>query len=90
VTAELTAAGLAVALGDLALIIACWKSRTVLGGLLGTAGMPLVGFAIVRGASGGASVYSIATAALALAIGSVLYVLGQALERLLDDEHDVN
>ena len=89
-TAELTAAGLVVALGDLALIIACWKSRTVLGGLLGAAGMLLVVLAIVRGASATAGKYSIAIAALTVANGTVLYTLGQALERLLDDEHDAN
>lgn len=89
-SAVLTAAGLVVSLGALALILACWRSRTVLGGLLGAASMLLVVLAIVRGASATAGTYSIAIAALTLAIGTVLYTLGQALERLLDDEHDAN
>jgi hypothetical protein len=87
-TAELTAAGLVVAVGDLALIVACWRSRTVLGAVLGAAGMALAVFGVARGASGSASEYSIAIAAVTLVLGTALYIIGQALERLLDDEPD--
>jgi membrane-bound ClpP family serine protease len=87
-TAALTAAGLVVALGGLALIVACWKTRTVLGGVLGAAGMALAVFGVARGASGAASEYSIAIAAVTLTIGTALYIIGQALERLLGDEPD--
>ena len=87
-TAELTAASLVVALADLALIAACWKSRTVLGGVLGASGVALVVLSVAGDASGPARESSIAIAALTLVIGSVLYALGQALERLLDNQHD--
>jgi hypothetical protein len=87
-TAELTAAGLVVAVGGLALIVVCWKTRTVLGGLLGATGIVLVAFGVARGASRTAGEYSIGIAAVALLIGTVLYIIGQVLERLLDDEHD--
>jgi hypothetical protein len=87
-TAELTAAGLVVAVGDLALIVACWKTRTVLGGVLGAAGMALVLFTVARGASGSRSEYSIGIAAVTLVLGTALCVIGQALEHVLDDEPD--
>lgn len=66
------------------MIAACWTSRTVLGGALGATGIALVVLTLARVASGTAGSYSIAIAALALLIGTILYVLGQALERLLD------
>ena len=87
-TAELTAAGIVVALADLALIVACWKSRTVLGGVMGAAGLALVVLAVARVASGSASEYLIAIAAVTLVIGTTLYIIGQSLERLLDDQPD--
>jgi hypothetical protein len=87
-TAELTAAGVVVAVGDLALIVACWRTRTALGGALGAAGMALAVFGVASGASGLASEYSIAIAAVTLGLGTALYIIGQVLERLLDDEPD--
>lgn len=85
-TPVLTAAGLFVLAGDLSLIVACWKRRSVLGGVLGACGVPLVAFAIAAGPSRGASKHALLIAAIALVIGTALYGLGQALERLLDDE----
>jgi membrane-bound ClpP family serine protease len=87
-TAELTAAGLVVALGDIALIVASWKTRTALGGVLGVAGMVLAVYGVARGPSGTTGEYSIAIAAFTLVIGAALYIIGQTLERLLADEPD--
>jgi 4-hydroxybenzoate polyprenyltransferase len=86
--AALTAAALLIAIADLALVVACWKRRTVLGAVLGATGVPLVGVAIARGASRGAGEDSILIAGLMLGIGAVLYTLGRVLERALEDPDD--
>jgi hypothetical protein len=88
VTEALTVAGLAVAAGDVSLVVACWKRMSVLGGVLGACGIPLAALAIVTGPSRGAGKHALLIAAIALVIGTALYGLGQALERLLDDGPD--
>jgi divalent metal cation (Fe/Co/Zn/Cd) transporter len=65
------------------LLALSWRSRTVLGELLGAVGIPIVGFALVSGPSGD-SVAALVIAVVFLVIGSALYGLGQAFERLLD------
>ena len=82
----LIVAGVLIALGDVALVVTCWRSRTVLGGLLGAAGIPLVVFAAASGFDRGASKYALLGAGVAFAIGAALYGLGHVLERLLDEE----
>ena len=42
------AAGVVIALGNLLLLLICWKRRTALGGLLAAVGVALVAFAIAR------------------------------------------
>ena len=71
--AALTAAGLAVALGDLWLVVICWLRRSVLAGLLGAAGIPVVLFAIVDGPTrdSHAAVLLIAGIMLVVADGAV-------------------
>jgi hypothetical protein len=69
--AALTAVGVAIAAGDLWLVLTCWKRRSVLAGLLGAISMTTAVFAI---------------AAIALVIATALYGVGQALQRLLDEE----
>jgi hypothetical protein len=85
-TAALTAAGVAIAAGDLWLVLICWKRRSVLGGLLGAISMAIAVFAIVSGPSHGRGRGALAIAAIALVIATALYGLGQALQRLLDEE----
>jgi hypothetical protein len=65
------------------LLAISWRSRTVLGGLLGAAGIPIVGFTLVSGphADSGAA---LVIALVLLVVGSALYGLGQAFDRLLD------
>jgi divalent metal cation (Fe/Co/Zn/Cd) transporter len=65
------------------LLAISWRSRTVLGGLLGAAGIPIVGFALVSGPHGD-SVAALVIALVLLVVGSALYRLGQTFERLLD------
>jgi hypothetical protein len=82
----LIAVGALIALGDVALVVTCWRSRTVLGGLLGAVGIPLLAFAAASGFARGASTYALLGAGIALAIGTALYGLGHVLERLLDED----
>jgi hypothetical protein len=81
----LAAGGVAVAAGDVVLLAISWRSRTVLGGLLGAVGLPIVGFALVSGPSS-ESVAALVIALVLLVVGSALYGLGQALERLVDTD----
>jgi hypothetical protein len=71
-----------------ALVVVSWRSRSVLPALLGAGGIAAIALAITRGLSRGGSKYAIVIAGLALVIGSVLYGLGQAFERILDDHPD--
>jgi hypothetical protein len=80
------AIGIAIAVGDVALVVICWKTRTVLGGLLGPISISLVVLAIVSGPARGESDYPLVGAGLALAIGMALYGIGHTVQRLLDDE----
>lgn len=60
----------------------------MLGSVLGAAGVVLVAFALIRGVTRGGSEYSIVIAGITLVIGTVLYAIGQALERVLEDRDD--
>jgi hypothetical protein len=82
----LAAGGVAVAVADLWLAAISWKRQTVLGAVLGAAGIPLVAFAIASGPSGGAGEGALVVALILLLVGAGLYALGQALERLLGEE----
>jgi hypothetical protein len=83
IAGALAAGGAAVAAGDVVLLAVSWRSRTVLGGLLGAVGIPIVGFALVS-APGGESVAALVIALVFLVVGSALYGLGRAFQRLLD------
>jgi hypothetical protein len=70
------------------LVAVCWRRRSVLALLCGVCG---IGGAVLVGAAGWAG--SAGTDALvgsltAVTIGTVLLVLGQAVERLLDQDPD--
>jgi hypothetical protein len=87
-TIALAAAGAAIVVGDLWLVAICWRRRAVLGGFLGAAGIPLAVFAIASGPTVEAGRGTLAIALALLVIGGVLYGLGQAIERLLDQRPD--
>jgi len=72
--------------GDVWLVVICWKRRTVLGGVAGVVGIALVAFAVASGLRGSAAEAALMIAVIFLILGTALYRLGQALERLLDDE----
>ena len=82
----LLAIAVAITAADIALVVICWKTRTVLGGLLGAISLGLVALAIVSGPARGRSDPPLAGAGVALGIGAALYGIGHALQRLLDDE----
>jgi hypothetical protein len=83
----LTAAGLAVAVGDLWLVVICWRSRSVLAGFLGATGIPIVLFALAGPAREHRDA-AVLIAAITLVVGIGLYGLGQSMQRLLDREPD--
>jgi hypothetical protein len=84
----LTAAGLAVAVGDLWLVVICWNSRSVLAGFLGATGIPIVLLAVVAGLAENHREVVLLVAAIMLVVGIGLYGVGQSIQRLLDREPD--
>ena len=80
------AGAVAVAVGDSWLLAKCWRTRTVLGGILAAVGIALVGLAVASRLSGGAGGAALLIAGAFSVVGGVLYGIGQAFERLLDDE----
>jgi hypothetical protein len=86
VAAALTLGGAVVALGDAALALISWRSRIVLPFILGLIGIPLVVFALFSGVTRRPSEQALLIAAGALVLGTALFALGRALERLLDSE----
>lgn len=81
----LAIAGAAVVAGDMWLVAICWRHQSVLGGVLGVAGIPLVTIALASRRTGSTEEGLLAIALVLLIVGAGLYSLGQALERLLDD-----
>ena len=71
----LTAASVAVASGDLCLVVVCWKRRSVLGGVLAAVGVSLVLLAIGAGPARVRGEQALAVAAILLVIGTALYGL---------------
>jgi hypothetical protein len=86
--AALTAAGLAIALGDLWLVVSCWRSRSVLPGFLGAAGIVIVLFAVVAGPARIHHEAAVLIAAITLVAGIALLGLGQSIQLMLDREPD--
>jgi hypothetical protein len=86
----LTAAGAAVGTSALALIVICWKSRTVLGGVLGAVAIALVVVALTMKPIGGARGSWLGVALAVLLVGVVLYVLGRLVDQLLDGDPDAS
>ena len=80
------AGAVAVVVGDSWLLAKCWRTRTVLGGILAAVGIALVGLAVASRLTGGAGDAALLVAGAFSVMGWVLYGLGQAFERLLDDE----
>jgi uncharacterized SAM-binding protein YcdF (DUF218 family) len=87
-TDALVTGGAAIAVGDVGLVAICWRRQAVLGGVLGAVGIPLVVFAIVSGPTADPGEGALTIALVLLIIGVALYVLGQALERLLEERPD--
>jgi hypothetical protein len=89
-TIGLIAAAVALTTGALALIVFCWRSRTVLGGALGAAALGLLAIAFTAKPTGGAREAWLAGAAIALLVGVLLYVLGHFVGRLLDADPEAD
>ena len=80
----LAAAGVVVAEGWL--LVACWRRRSVLGGVCALTGMPLIAFALASGLTGEPGRGALIISVVVLSIGIVLLGLGQTVQRLLDKE----
>ena len=77
--------GLALVVGDALLVAICWKTRTVLGGVLAVISFALVVLAIALGSGHAAGGYALLGAGVALVIGAALYGIGHVMQRLLDN-----
>jgi hypothetical protein len=75
-----------IAIGALLLVVICWKTRTVLGGLLAGISLALVVVAFASGSGHAVGMYALLGAGIALVMGAALYGLGHAVQRLLDSE----
>ena len=84
--AALTAAGLAIAVGGLWLVVSCWRSRSVLPGFLAATGTLIVVLAAVAGPARNHRGAALLIAAITLTVGIALDWLGQSIQRLLDRE----
>ena len=84
--ALILAAAAVVVAADGWLLVACWRRRSVLGGLCALTGAPLVGFALASGLTGGTGQGTLIASVVVLLIGIVLLGLGQTVQRLLDEE----
>jgi hypothetical protein len=81
--ALLISGAVAVGAGDLLLLLACWRSRAALGGVLGFVGLALAAWAVVAGPVGSIRKLALGGALVALVLGSCLLAAGKALMRLL-------
>ena len=70
----------------MALVAISWRDKSVLGGVLGLVGIPLVLFSRLGAGTRASSEQALVIAAGALVLGAALFVLGRAVERLLDTE----
>jgi hypothetical protein len=86
--ALLVAGAFAVAAGDLLLLVACWRSRTALGGVLGLVGLALAVRTVVAGPTGTTGKLALVGALVALILGSCLFAAGKALTRLLEEPEE--
>jgi uncharacterized membrane protein YczE len=84
-TAAFAAGAAAIATSNVGLVVICWRRRTVLGAILGAAGIALVAFAIASGLTSPAGRDALAIALVALLVGTALYGLGRAFDRLLGE-----
>ena len=86
--AVLVAGAFAVGAGDLLLLVACWRSRTALGGVLGLVGLALAVWVVVAGPMGSSGKLALVGALVALVLGSCLFVAGKAMTRLLEEPEE--
>jgi hypothetical protein len=81
------AAAVLLAAAGLWLAVVCWRKRSVLGLVCGVAGIALA-VAAGTGLAGSGATDGLIGALAAILIGAVLYVLGQAIQSVLDEEPD--
>jgi len=88
VLGALLAAAVALGLAGLSLVAVSWRLRSVLALLCGALGIASAIAAGTSGRTGSAATDYLSGSLAAVLIGTVLLVLGQAVQRLLDREPD--
>ncbi len=83
------AAAVVLGAAGLAVVVVCWRLRSVLGLLCGLLGVASAVLGATSGHAGIGATVELAGALAAIVIGTVLMALGQAIQRLLDQEPDM-
>jgi CHASE2 domain-containing sensor protein len=83
-----SAAAVVLGAAGLTLIVVCWRLRSVLGVVCGLAGVVSAVLGAASGHLGIGATDELVGALAAIVIGTVLLVLGQAIQRVLDREPD--
>jgi hypothetical protein len=82
----LTVAAVTIAAGDVWLGVISWRRRSVLAGLLGVVGIPVIALSVVGDPARTRQLGTLVVAAIMLTLGVALYGIGQLVQRLLDSE----
>lgn len=82
------AATVALGAGGVWLVVVCWRRRSVLALLCGVCAIACAVLAGTSGSAGSTATDALVGSLTAVTIGMVLLVLGQALQRLLDQDPD--
>lgn len=84
---SLVVAALLLAAAGLWLVAVCWRRRSILALVCAVAGIALA-VAAGTGPAGSTATDALVGALTAIVIGAVLLALGQAIQRVLDEEPD--
>jgi ABC-type thiamin/hydroxymethylpyrimidine transport system permease subunit len=80
------AAAAALIAAELGLATISWRRQSVLGAVAALIGISAAAAALALGTSGGAATDALGGSLFALIVGTGVFVLGQLLERALDEE----
>jgi len=80
------AASAAIGAADIWLVVVCWRRRAVVGGLCGATTIVLLIVASASGLSASTETDALFGSFLSLTVGTMLFGLGQAVQRLLEHE----
>jgi hypothetical protein len=90
VDAVLVALGVPITTAGGSLLVLSWRRRAVLAGVCAAPGISLPALTVVLGFPDGARDLTLIMALIAVMIGTVLFALGQTLQRMLDTEPEAD